>query len=204
MLAGGAPLRGCLEDRDCAPPHAPVLGRRRRQRQPQRHPLEDQQRDGELQRREEHQQRQQLAERRIRAASRRTGNRTTRSSAVGRHAAQASTANSGTSAQCSADVVIGIADRRRDRDDLAAALGFGRGDCSGNLLAVASVSCITSCLPLRRRRTSRRRSRRSRRRRRRRRPRTNRRPSRLPPEPRSSAFRPHSTTHGLMPPPRVR
>src|SRR5207247_1689543 len=101
------------------------------------------------------------------------------------------------------DVVIGVADRRRDRDDLAVALGFGRGDCRGDLgaVGVGQLHHHEPDAP----------------------PPPNDPPPpekppkppppppqppppppQLPREPRLSSLRPHSATHGLMPPWRVR
>ena len=174
-----APLGRGLEDGDRPAPNPAVLGRARRQRQPQRHPFQDQQRGGELEHREHHQQGQQLAS--VGSGCQPPISRSYHQiSQSGRHAAQASTANSSTHRPVQRDIVIGIADRRRDRDDLAVAVRFRRGDRRADLGVVGFGELGITMLPmLRRRRTSRRR-RRSRHRRRpsRRRPSPIRRPSR--------------------------
>ena len=197
-------LRSRLEDRDRTAADPAVLGRGGREQQAQRHPLEDQQRDGELERGEHHQQGQQLALRRLRlpAAEQKIVPPFERSRPPrrpGEHREQRH------QRPVKRDVVIGIADRRRDGDDLAAV------DCSAFVIAAltlswsASVIRITSCPPRRRRRTIRRRpdeaasaaeSAAA--------PRgtaANDPPPPQPPrEPRLSSLRPQSTTHGLIPP----
>src|SRR6478672_312178 len=202
--AGGTTLRSRLENGNRAAADTPVLCSGRRQREPERHPFEDQQGHGELQRSEEHQQGQQLAERRLGppSAEEEIVPPDERSRTPGGPGKDRKQRDQG---PVQADVVIGIADRRRDGDDLAIAVGLGRRDRRRDLLAVV-ISQVHHQLP----------------------------PAPPPPndppppekppppppqpppplqpppphepprEPRLSSFRPQRTTQGLMPPPRDR
>ena len=152
-----------------APADTPMLGRPRSQRKAQRHPLEDQQRRGELQHGEHHQEREQLAEGRLGAASRATqACRTTIAASRAATRPRRAPRINDRHRPMQRDVVIGIADRRRDGDDLAVGIAPRPRRLQPQTLAwSASVSCITMSRTLRRRRTTRRQSRQSLRRRRR-------------------------------------
>src|SRR5579884_2575034 len=130
-----APFGRRLENGDGSAPDAPVLGRGRRKHETQRHPLEDQERHRELQRCKNHQQGEELAHGRVRLPTAEQEVVPPQESG-GPPSGPRQDSKQRDERPVQRDIVIGVADRRRDRNDLATALGLGRRDRSRDFLPI--------------------------------------------------------------------